>query len=251
MNETRYHAVADFGQNKRRFWWNHDREAIIRELVIPLVSRQVTLVNRRGKKALFNFSGVSYVNILATSNRLNRVAKGRPPSELTDPTFILKHDVTASFLNEIRHVHSNQAIQSILSQALTQPTNRIFVIMKFGDQFLDSAYQGVVKPLGTEFGYEVLRANEIEDSGRISQQILEGIAQSALILAELSGERPNSYYEAGYAHALGKEMVFAIKADEQPHFDLADHRFIKWNTEADFRAALRKRFTAIRERRAA
>src|SRR5262249_5794314 len=89
--------------------------------------------------------------------------------------------------------------------------------MKFGDQLLDSAYQGVIQPLGAEFGYQVLRMDEIQDSGNITSQILENIASSKIVLVELSGERSNCYYEAGYAHALGKEIIFCIKADiEQP-----------------------------------
>ena len=113
--------------------------------------------------------------------------------------------------------------------------------MKFGDDELDSAYEGVIKPLGEEFGFNVLRVDEIQDSGNISQQILENISCSEIVLAELSGERPNCYYEAGFAHALGKETIFCIKKGDDIHFDLAGYRFISWKTEAEFRRKLKAR----------
>ena len=113
--------------------------------------------------------------------------------------------------------------------------------MKFGDEVLDSAYEGVIKPIGEQFGFNVLRVDEIKDSGNISQQILENIACSEIVLAELSGERPNCYYEAGFAHALGKEIIFSIKKGDDIHFDLAGYRFITWKTEAEFRRNLTTR----------
>jgi nucleoside 2-deoxyribosyltransferase len=84
----------------------------------------------------------------------------------------------------------------------------------------------------------VLRVDEIRDSGKIADQILDSISKSELVLAELSGERPNCYYEAGFAHALGKELIFCIRETDAIHFDLAAHRFIKWGTEADLRRLL-------------
>jgi len=88
----------------------------------------------------------------------------------------------------------------------------------------------------------------LSSSGNITTQILESISTSKIILVELSGERPNCYYEAGYAHALGKEIIFCIKTNETIHFDLASYRFIQWNTEAKLRQMLRERLISISER---
>jgi hypothetical protein len=128
---------------------------------------------------------------------------------------------------------------------MSAPKLQIFVVMKYGDDELDSAYEGVIKPVGCDFGFDVHRIDEIQDSGNITQQILESIASSALVLADLTGERPNCYYEAGYAHAKGKEMILAAKHGSSIHFDLAAHRFIHWKTEADYRRKLRERLTSL------
>jgi hypothetical protein len=60
-------------------------------------------------------------------------------------------------------------------------------------------------------------------------------------LADLSGERPNCYYECGFAHALGKEIILTVAAKEPVHFDMAGYRFLVWETEAELRRRLKER----------
>ena len=93
-------------------------------------------------------------------------------------------------------------------------------------------------------GCACVRIDEIQDSGRITDQILEAIATSRFILADLTGSRPNCYYEAGFAHALGKELILTIRSPEAVHFDLAGYRFIEWETEADLKRKLTSRLRA-------
>ena len=78
--------------------------------------------------------------------------------------------------------------------------------------------------------------------------MLENIAQSKIGIAELTGERPNCYYECGYAHALGREIIFVIRKGESIHFDLSTHRFIQWDTEDELRRKLRRRLDALESR---
>ena len=111
---------------------------------------------------------------------------------------------------------------------LLEPKKQVFVVMQFDDKNLESAYRGVIKPQVEEIGYKCLRIDEVQDSGQITDQILEAIACSELVLCDLSGERPNCYYEAGFAHALGRTLILTIRAAERIHFDLAGRRFIQW-----------------------
>ena len=96
-----------------------------------------------------------------------------------------------------------------------------------------------------KFGLNCIRVDEIPDSGKISDQILEKIAESKYVVADLSGARPNCYYEAGFAHALGKEIILSIRDGEDAHFDLQGHRFIKWKTESDYKRQLSKRLKVL------
>ena len=73
-----YHAITDFGE-KKRYWWNRDRDELLSDLLLPLLSKQVVVTSRREKKALFNFGVVSYVSILKTSQKLSRPSQGKVP----------------------------------------------------------------------------------------------------------------------------------------------------------------------------
>jgi len=128
-----------------------------------------------------------------------------------------------------------------ISITKVRPTKIAFVIMKFGDKILDSAYEGVYESLLSEFGYSAIRVDHVQNSGPIPEQIYENIRTADLVLADLSGERPNCYYETGYAHALEKEMILTIKEEDRIHFDLSHYRFIVWDTESNLRRKLRKR----------
>lgn len=216
--------------------------------MIPFVSKQVKPATRRGTSSLFNFGSTQYITILKTKTKLKRPVKGKTPSELSNETFVKNNCATDEFVDSMRLLKSSDTGRSLIERSLIEPENKIFVIMKFGDEELDSAYDGVIKPLGEKFGYEVVRVDEIQDSGNISEQILENISSSRIVVAELSGERPNCYYEAGFAHALGKEIIFIIKQQDQIHFDLSGYRFITWRTESQLRASLKSRLEAINEK---
>ena len=235
-----YHAITEFGQ-KKRYWWNRSRDDLIRELLIPLIKKQAILAQRRGAKSLFNFGSVSYMTVIKTKGKLKRPGKEKVPPELKDSEFVDDHNSTSEFIKEVKLISSSTESRTLIERSLDEPLRQIFVIMKFGDEELDSAYEGVIKPIGEQFGFNVLRIDEIKDSGNISQQILENISCSEIVLAELSGKRPNCYYEAGFAHALGKEIIFSIKKGDDIQFDLAGYRFITWKTEAEFRRNLKAR----------
>jgi len=123
--------------------------------------------------------------------------------------------------------------------------------MAFGDKDLDSTYELAIKPLGEKFGYKIFRIDDIQDSGLITDQILSSIAESKIIIAEMTSERPNCYYETGIAQALGKELILTIKKGEKKHFDIAGYRFIEWETPAELKHELEERLDAIMKRQSA
>jgi len=86
-------------------------------------------------------------------------------------------DCTIEFVERVRELQAAPAMRSLLQIAFQPPEQQVFVIMKVGDKKLDSAYEGVIKPLCKEFGVGVVRVDEIQDSGRINEQILENIAK--------------------------------------------------------------------------
>lgn len=242
-----YHAIAHYG-TRRRYWWNKTRETLAADVVVPFVAKQVVTATRQGVNSLFNFGTVDYVTVVKSKEKLKRPAPGKTPSELADQAFVKANEATSEFIAELKLSAVPAKERSLMQMALTPPQNKMFVVMKFGDAALDSAFEGVYESEGLAAGFEqVIRVDKIQDSGNISQQIVEHIATSRLVVADLSGERPNCYYEAGFAHALGKPIVFCVRAQDKIHFDLAAYRFIVWDTEATLRRLLRARLQAFTE----
>ena len=243
-----YHAIAHYGSSSKSYWWNRKRDDLIQDVLIPFVSKQVRQLTREGIPSLFNYGAATYITLVKTESKLTK-GDGTYPKDLGNKAFVEKHCATKEFVEEMKLLTTSPRTRSLLERAMAPVEKQVFVVMKFGDPELDSAYEGVIKPLTNDFGYTSVRVDEIQDSGNINQQILEQIASSAIVLADLTGERPNCYYEAGFAHALGKEVVFSIREGSSIHFDLAANRFITWKTEAEYRKKLRERLESITAKR--
>jgi hypothetical protein len=241
-----YHAKLEFAGDKQ-YWTNRDKDKIIKELLIPFINGQVTVIKRDDQRRVLNMKNVTLLTIYKTPERLNLPIKsyGRVSNAVLKS---LEENVcTDEIINEVRSDQGVLPSHSILQMAFAPPKNQVFVIMKFGNKELDSAYEGVIKPVIEHYEYQCIRIDEIQDSGKITDQVLEYIATSKYILADLSGERPNCYYEAGFAHALGKQLIFTIRKADIIHFDLAGYRFIQWDTEAELRRELNKRFESLKQ----
>lgn len=242
-----YHSVASLPGGGYHWWVNYSKEDVITDVVGAFLRSQIVQVSwekpiapKKIGKALLNFGSVNYLRIFKTKNVLD---------DSQEKEFVTRHTIgtecTLELIREIRFDKATKQAKSLMEKLILPPKRQIFVIMKFDDEYLDSAYKGVIRPLGEEFGYRVLRIDDIEDSGMITAQIIESIAESEIVLADLSSARPNCYYETGVAYATGRQLILTIKGKEKVHFDLSVHRFIRWNTEHDLRTQLRQRLEAI------
>lgn len=124
----------------------------------------------------------------------------------------------------------------------------VFVVMKFGDANLDSAYELAMKPVAQASGYDVVRVDALTGSESVTDQILAYIQRSSIVIADLTDERPNCYFEAGYALALGKEVILTIRKGSRIHFDLVNRRFIMWETDNSLKKELSSWFETLRLR---
>ena len=240
-----YHCVGVM-PGKKRFhrWWNWNKDSLITNILGPFLSGQIIEGKYYKRPCLVNMTAIDHFMMYRTSYRLNRTQIKEFKANNRIGT-----NCTSEFMGEIRFDIATEQAQSLMQKLMLPPEQQIFVIMKLGDKYLDSAYEGVVRPLGKKFGYRVLRVDEVENSGTITSQIIESIAKSAVVYADLTGSRPNCYYETGVAYATGRELILAIRAGEKIHFDLSVNRFIIWETENQLRNHLRRRLEAIEERR--
>lgn len=241
--ELKYHIHIEYGE-KTHARWNYEKEVILKEYLIPFINGQVILLRRAEGPTLVNMKSVTSIVVYRTNHEIHPDEHSLVPRELGETSFS-RHACTDELLKEAKGKTVNSAVKSLLEKAFAIPEDKVFVIMKFGDNSMNSAYNGVVKPIIKSHDLKCVRIDEIQNSGMITNQILEEIATSRFIISDLTGSRPNCYYESGFSHAIGKEIIFTIKHDEDIHFDLSGYRFIQWETEDDLRTELTKRIKSL------
>jgi guanylate kinase len=95
-----------------------------------------------------------------------------------------------------------------------------------------------------------MRGGRIDDkanTGQITENIHNNIRLAEYVVADLTDERPNVYYEVGYAHALGKPILLIAKAETNIHFDLQGCRTHKYHSYQDLEEELKKWLRALKK----
>ncbi len=236
-----YHALCRI-LGGHQVWINLNLDNLLQNVVVPFVGKHISVVKYDATKAVINMSTITYLRIFRTPKRL---PSNKNPIELLSSTEMADAECTEEVLKHAKVDYAWPESRSVLESALSPLKKQIFVIMKFNDKVLDAIYHDIIKPIIKNVGYQPKRIDEVENSGNITEQLLQEIAQSEIILCELTGERPNCYYETGFAHALGRQLILAIRKGDKIHFDLASHRFIEWKTRDELRSLLKKRLDSI------
>jgi nucleoside 2-deoxyribosyltransferase len=89
------------------------------------------------------------------------------------------------------------------------------------------------------------RADEIEHQDRITDLILSEIERCEMVIADLSYERPNVYYEIGYAHALKRRPILYRRTGTKLHFDLSVHNVPEYRNLTELRSLLSRRLESV------
>jgi nucleoside 2-deoxyribosyltransferase len=96
--------------------------------------------------------------------------------------------------------------------------------MQFKEPY-DTLYEEVIKPVCIMFNYEAIRADDIYTSGLIIKEITQSIQEASIIIADITPNNPNVYYELGYAHGLNKPTILlSDKTQEKLPFDVSGFR---------------------------
>ena len=115
--------------------------------------------------------------------------------------------------------------------------NELFIIVAFREDMSD--YRRMIEELAREIELTPNFAGAHETGEALSEEILSSIRRSIIVLCDLSFERPNCYYEAGYAKGALRHVIFTCREDHDPrkypnaqfkvHFDLDQLKITWWD----------------------
>jgi len=132
-----------------------------------------------------------------------------------------------------------------LAERLVFPRS-VFTIMSFKKEFIDVFDS--CKDACQKHRFEAERTDESASSEPILPRILQGIRNSAFVIADVSEPSSNVFYEVGYAKGLGKEVILIAKQGTQLPFDLKDLPTLFWETQRDLKDALAERIEGVVDR---
>lgn len=107
-----------------------------------------------------------------------------------------------------------------------------FVIQPFDGGPFDKRYEDVIVPAITEAGLEPYRVDRDPNVSIPIEDIQNGIINADVVLAEISLDNPNVWFELGYAIASQKEVVL-ICSDQRTSkfpFDIQHRKIITYTT---------------------
>ena len=98
-------------------------------------------------------------------------------------------------------------------------------IRKRSDQVLEH----IIRPVVESCGYKAVRADEMPEPGIIANQIIRHVVDDPLVIADLTGQNANVFYELAIRHAIRKPLVQIINKVKDIPFDISSMRTIVVN----------------------
>lgn len=148
------------------------------------------------------------------------------------------HRLTRGQLGVLLQGPGSTAVRNVRATS-AQPV--CFVVMQFSPEF-DELYSEVIRPTCEEFGYRVVRADDYYSTGLIIDDITRSIREASVVIADVTPNNPNVFYEVGFAHGIGKPTILLSdrKRDKLP-FDISGFRTLFYDNTIGGKTVVQER----------
>lgn len=119
-------------------------------------------------------------------------------------------------------------------------TRAVLVCMSFGDKPEFQDLLAAIKRVCNKYEYEAERIDESNATKRVVPEILKQVRQAAFVIVDVTEEKPNVYYELGFADAAAKQVVLTARKGTELPFNIADMPAIFWDSFSEFEESLDK-----------
>lgn len=114
--------------------------------------------------------------------------------------------------------------------------HQALVLMPFAAEF-DDLYRAV-KEVFTGLGFACERMDELQYVGDVVVKLYEKLAESEFIIADITGNNPNVFYEMGYADALEKTVIILKHQSSEAPFDVRVRRLLVYDDLTQLKGGL-------------
>ena len=147
------------------------------------------------------------------------------PQDRIDP-FTLRDQLADLTIQVSRFIASQEPLTSPVTAIGYQP--KCFIIMPFGITDLENFYTEFVLPVLHGCKLNCTRGDDIFGSNVIMEDVRSAIAAADLVVADLTGQNPNVFYEVGIAHTMGKQVLLLSQSINDVPFDLRHRRVLSY-----------------------
>lgn len=124
-------------------------------------------------------------------------------------------------------------------------SKKCFVAMSCIDELV-TIYENGIKISVEEAGYQPIFIEREEHNEKICDLIIANIRECKFLIADITGQRQNVYYEAGFAQGLNREVIWTCRHDDigNAHFNTRQFNHIVWENVEDLKKKLFNRIKA-------
>ena len=151
------------------------------------------------------------------------------------------HDSAHTWINRLNFTSRkpiSERMSTIIDLLETLEKPRAFVVRLLDPECeeyedVETFFKGVVRPIiEDELGYKmtVIDGSQPYEHARIDQEIFAKLHRSSVVLADITGMRPNCLIELGYALGRGLPTMLMVKEGNQHPFDISTLGALHWKT---------------------
>jgi len=124
-------------------------------------------------------------------------------------------------------------------------SKKCFIAMSCSDE-LAEIYENGIKKAVDEAGFQPIFIEREEHNEKICDLIIAKIRECKFLIADVTGQRQNVYYEAGFAQGLNRDVIWMCRQNEidSAHFDTRQYNHIAWENAEDLKKKLLNRIKA-------
>ncbi len=207
-----------------------------------------------------NVHGSAYgISVFRNGAYESLVTAGSPDALETNRHYSLRVEAFGSnillFVDDVEVCRANYLIQkaqlavfvasqgeiSVTEYHVVKSRSKAFVVMQFTEEF-NALYGEVIKPVCEDFGFECIRGDDVYNNGLIIEDITRSIREAAVVIADVTPNNPNVFYEVGFSHGINKPTILLSdrKRDHLP-FDVSGFRTLFYDNTIGGKTTIEER----------